>query len=562
MKMKLRGKEVLTTALITSLIAATACSSKPENSPQPSASATAVAAGAQTPDSKKVLEVSTIREGDPYLKFDAGESFDKNSVYEAYEKDVGVKITNQWIAADTNQYKEKLKIAIASNDIPDFMLVDATQLQQMIEADMIMDITSVYDKFATPETKKFMQADGGTQMKSATFGGKLMAIPSTSNPYYAQFLYVRTDWLKKLNLPEPKTMQDLMTIAEAFKTKDPGGTGRAYGIAFNKDMKEDGATGFIGFMNGYHAYMDSNADSNHWIDDGTGKLVKGYVQPQMKEALKALQDMFKKGLIDPEFAVKDTQKESELIFGNNIGLVYGAEWVPAHLATGAIKDGKQVQEWGVYPIPSVDNNPAKAQIGIGGDRYYVVSKKAKNPEAVMRLLNQWIVVDNNQTEDNKVYEFGKDRVEKKSNYWLLNPLRVGSLSNNNGEVLPKAIAAKDASMAKTKDQKSRYERAMKYVNGDTSMWWEYWISGPKGSYSLIPDMKKNNQFEQTKFYGAPTPTMVEKNAILEKKRDEVFFKIIMNQVSVDEFDKFVADWKKLGGDQITKEVNDWYAKNK
>ncbi|KQX68200.1 extracellular solute-binding protein [Paenibacillus sp. Root444D2] len=158
-----------------------------------------------------MLEVSTIREGDPYLKFDAGESFDNNSVYEAYEKDIGVKITNQWVAADANQYKEKLKIAIASNDIPDLMLVDATQLQQLIEADMIMDLTAVYDKASTPETKKFMKMDGGIQMKSATFGGKLMAIPRTSNPFYAQFLYVRTDWLKKLSLPEPKTMQDLMT---------------------------------------------------------------------------------------------------------------------------------------------------------------------------------------------------------------------------------------------------------------------------------------------------------------------------------------------------------------
>ncbi|WP_414858716.1 extracellular solute-binding protein [Paenibacillus sp. Soil724D2] len=554
--MKLRGKDVLTTALITSLIAATACSGKTENSPQPSASTTASATAAQMPESKKVLEVSTIREGDPYLKFDVGESFDNNSVYEAYEKDIGVKITNQWVAADANQYKEKLKIAIASNDIPDLMLVDATQLQQLIEADMIMDLTAVFDKAATPETKKFMKMDGGIQMKSATFGGKLMAIPRTSNPFYAQFLYVRTDWLKKLSLPEPKTMQDLMTIAEAFKSKDPGGSGRSYGLAMNKDLKEDGATGIIGFLNGYHAY------SEQWIDDGTGKLVMGYVQPQMKDALKALQDMFKKGLIDPEFAVKDVQKESELIFGNSIGLLYGAEWVPAHLATGAIKDGKQVQEWGVYPIPSADNQPAKAQIGIGADKYYVVSKKAKNPEAVIKLLNQWISVDNNQTEENKVYEYGKDRVEKKNNYWLLNPLRVGSQTNDNGEVLPKAIAGKDASLPKTKDQKNRFERAMKYVNGDTSMWWEYWISGPKGSYSLIPDMKKNNQFEQTKFFGAPTPTMVEKNAILEKKRDEVFFKIIMNQVPVDEFDKFVADWKKLGGDQITKEVNDWYAKNK
>ncbi|MFD0698049.1 extracellular solute-binding protein [Paenibacillus sp. GCM10027628] len=560
--MKLRGKGVLAAALITGLITTTACSSQTQTSPKPSASASTSEATAQSPETNKVLEVSTVREGDPYLKFDAGETFDNNSVYAAYEKDIGVKITNQWVAADTNQYKEKLKIAIASNDIPDFMLVDATQLQQLIEADMIMDLTGVYDKVATPETKKFMKMDGGSQMKSATFGGKLMAIPRSSNPYYAQFLYVRTDWLKKLNLPEPKTMQDVMTIAEAFKTKDPGGTGRAYGIAFNKDLKEDGVTGLIGFLNGYHAYLDTNGDPSHWIDDGTGKLVMGYVQPQMKEALKALQDMFKKGLIDPEFAVKDTQKESELIFGNNIGLVYGAEWVPAHLATGAIKDGKEVQEWGVYPIPSVDDKPAKAQIGIGADRYYVVSKKAKNPEAVIKLMNQWIVVDNNQTEDNKVYEYGKDRVEKKNNYWLLNPLRVGSQSNDNGEVLPKAIANKDASLPKTKDQKNRFERAMKYVNGDTSMWWEYWISGPKGSVSLVPGMKKNNQFDQTKFFGAPTPTMVEKNAILEKKRDEVFFKIIMNQVSIDEFDKFVADWKKLGGDQITKEVNEWYAKNK
>lgn len=562
MNMKLRGKGVLAAALITGLITTTACSSQTQTSPKPSASASTSEATAQSPETNKVLEVSTVREGDPYLKFDAGETFDNNSVYAAYEKDIGVKITNQWVAADTNQYKEKLKIAIASNDIPDFMLVDATQLQQLIEADMIMDLTGVYDKVATPETKKFMKMDGGSQMKSATFGGKLMAIPRSSNPYYAQFLYVRTDWLKKLNLPEPKTMQDVMTIAEAFKTKDPGGTGRAYGIAFNKDLKEDGVTGLIGFLNGYHAYLDTNGDPSHWIDDGTGKLVMGYVQPQMKEALKALQDMFKKGLIDPEFAVKDTQKESELIFGNNIGLVYGAEWVPAHLATGAIKDGKEVQEWGVYPIPSVDDKPAKAQIGIGADRYYVVSKKAKNPEAVIKLMNQWIVVDNNQTEDNKVYEYGKDRVEKKNNYWLLNPLRVGSQSNDNGEVLPKAIANKDASLPKTKDQKNRFERAMKYVNGDTSMWWEYWISGPKGSVSLVPGMKKNNQFDQTKFFGAPTPTMVEKNAILEKKRDEVFFKIIMNQVSIDEFDKFVADWKKLGGDQITKEVNEWYAKNK
>ncbi|KHF31042.1 hypothetical protein CM49_06447 [Paenibacillus sp. P1XP2] len=56
--------------------------------------------------------------------------------------------------------------------------------------------------------------------------------------------------------------------------------------------------------------------------------------------------------------------------------------------------------------------------------------------------------------------------------------------------------------------------------------------------------------------------MVEKREILNRKRDEIFLKIIMNQVPIDEFDKFVEEWKKLGGDDITKEVNEWYAKNK
>jgi putative aldouronate transport system substrate-binding protein len=62
------------------------------------------------------------------------------------------------------------------------------------------------------------------------------------------------------------------------------------------------------------------------------------------------------------------------------------------------------------------------------------------------------------------------------------------------------------------------------------------------------------------FYGAPTPTMVDRLSTLEKMEDEVFTRIIMGQ-SVDTFDKFVEDWKRLGGDQITKEINEKIAKS-
>lgn len=542
--------KTLSFAALAMSLAVTACSNNANESENK-------ADNAASGQGNGVIEVSTVSPSDQYLKFDEGENFTKNAVYDAYEKDIGVKVTNKWVA-DTSQFKEKVKITIASGDLPDFFPVNATQLKELTEADMIMDLTEVYDKYATDETKKYLTMDGGMQMKTAMFDNKLMAIPNTYNPYNYQFLYVRTDWLKKLNLPEPKTMADMMTIAEAFKTKDPGGTGKPYGLAISKNPFniETGVTGLRAFLNGYHAY------ENIWIEDGKGGLVNSDIQPQVKQALAALQDMFKKGLIDPEFAVKDAEKEAELIYSNGIGMVYGASWTPAQLVKGAVKDGKVVQEWGAFPIPTVDSNPALSQIGLGVDEYYVVSKKAKHPEGVIKLLNQWIAVDNHPTEEQKVYEFGKDRKEKGNNYWLINPLRVGKQIDNNGEVLPKAIANKDTSILESKDQKTRYERAMKYVNGDTSMWWEYLISGPNGVYSLIPPIQKNKQYLQNKFYGAPTPTMAERQEILLKKRDEVYFKIIMNQVSVDEFDKFVEEWKKLGGDAMTKEVNEWYKTKK
>ena len=69
------------------------------------------------------------------------------------------------------------------------------------------------------------------------------------------------------------------------------------------------------------------------------------------------------------------------------------------------------------------------------------------------MLNQWIVVDNHPTDEQKVYTYGKDPVEKGNNYWLLNPLRVGKQFDNNGEILPKAIENKDESILETVDQK-------------------------------------------------------------------------------------------------------------
>ncbi|MNH33226.1 hypothetical protein D3C78_778740 [compost metagenome] len=52
--------------------------------------------------------------------------------------------------------------------------------------------------------------------------------------------------------------------------------------------------------------------------------------------------------------------------------------------------------------------------------------------------------------------------------------------------------------------------------------------------------------------------MAQKGELLRKMEDETFLKIIYGQDSADAFDSFVEKWKSSGGNDITREVNEWY----
>lgn len=81
--------------------------------------------------------------------------------------------------------------------------------------------------------------------------------------------------------------------------------------------------------------------------------------------------------------------------------------------------------------------------------------------------------------------------------------------------------------------------------------------GPGGSLGVLSDYVANQKVMDNQFYGAPTQAMVDKDGTLQKMQLETFTSIIMGE-SIDKFDQFVDSWKKLGGDQMTKEVNAWY----
>lgn len=487
------------------------------------------------------------------------ETIDNNRWTQLYEDELGIKIKYKWVvkgSQTSDQYLQKINVTLASGDLPDVIPVNATQLKQLADSDQIMDMSELYEKYASPMTKEVLLQEGTSAFDAATFDGKLMAIPSLeSSIERSMYLWVRTDWLDKLGLEPPKTMADVLNISKAFTENDPDGNGAkdTYGLGITKDLW-GGAMGLEGFMAGYNAYP------NIWVEDDSGQLVFGSIQPEVKKALSVLQEMSKNGQIDQEFGIKDGGKVSEFISAGKIGMEYGEQWNsiwPLQLN----KDNDPNAQWQAFPIVSESGETPKVPLKFSTTRFFAVKKDAANPEAVIKLFNMHLEKNWGETAEFDKY-FAPPEAES---VWQLSPVTPYPVMKNVDAFRQIDEARKAGDFSKLEGEaKTIQEKIEAYESGTSegfALWgWER-IYGPEGSMGIADQYDKNNQFLQEKFVGAPTPTMVERKTTLEKMQNEVFVKIILGD-SVDTFDKFVEDWKKLGGDQITQEVNEWYQATK
>lgn len=534
------------------LVAASILSAAGCGSGSDSSGSTASSTGSSTASDTKpaIREVTAVRPIPDDLKFPEGDSLENNIWTRQYESDLGIKLKYKWMTP-VAQYEQKLNISIASGDIPDIFQVNSVQLKQLVEDDQLADLTGIYEKNASEYTKNVLNQDGNALL-SATFDGKLLAIPKMGSGLgQTNVLWVRTDWLKKLNLQEPKTMDDVIKIAQAFTENDPDGNNKkdTYGFGINKDLWGMFAS-LEGFFNGYGAYP------NTWIEDGSGNLVNGNIMPEMKTALASLKDMFNKGYIDPEFGVKDSFKVSANVGEGKIGMLYGLFW-----NMGWLSDAKKANPdmtWKPFGIVGTKEGGALAQVPFPVSTYYVVNKKAVNPEAIIEMLNLQLEKCFGETA-----EPGKYNVDQAGNPIFEYPLIYSEppMKNVDAQVkVSKALESKDTS-ALNAEEKGYYDQIQAYRGGDLSGWPTEMMYGPEGSLAVINGYATNKKVYDNRYFGPPTSTMTQKDATLSQIQLQTFTDIIMNG-DINQFEKYVTDWKSLGGDAITAEVNKWNSERK
>lgn len=501
------------------------------------------------------IEVTFVRSMQDQPKTDeTGGTVEDNVWTKLIEEELGIKVKYNWVSS-FEQYSQKINLMLVSGDLPDFFSVDATVLKQLVESDVIEPIGDVFEKYKSPETTEVYDSHGSVPFDSATFNGQIMGIPRAgASVDEALVLWVRNDWLKKLGLPEPKTMDDVLKISEAFTTQDPDGNGKddTIGLSMNKNL-----WGSIeGFFNGFHAYP------RIWIEDGSGKLVIGTIQPEVKEGLKALNNMFAAGQLDKEFGVKEASKVNEMIASGKCGLLYGKRYAPMEFVS-SVKNNPEA-EWSGYPIVSVDEQPARPQIKLNVAEYAVAKKGTEHPEAVVKILNLFVRTAIYDVDDEVVAKYvSNEEYGEVYKFCPIMGLESATKNTMQYEQISEAIQTGDSTRVTFPIAKRRYEMVKSYYDeGNLDGWAFAKVFGPDGGQSIISYYKENDLTLMDKFIVAPTQSMIDKGATLDKLEAEVFLKIILGEAPADDFDKFVEDWKNLGGNDITEEVNEWYSNAK
>ncbi|WP_245642234.1 extracellular solute-binding protein [Nonomuraea candida] len=233
----------------------------------------------------------------------------QGELHQAVEKFLGKKIRVTWVP--NADYQEKVNVTLASDNIPDVMVVDpkAPAFGKAAAAGAFWDLTE--------KIKNYPNLVGDPKiLLNSSINGKVYG-PYRVRPQLRSAVMIRKDWLEKVGLEAPKTTDDLYEIAKAFTEKDPDGNGKkdTYGLIIPKWPGVSFAA-----SSPFNAIDVWFGAPNNW-GKRDGKMVPEFDTPEFFEANRFMKKMIDEGLVNPDWNTLDTAKWNDPFVQGKGGII-------------------------------------------------------------------------------------------------------------------------------------------------------------------------------------------------------------------------------------------------
>lgn len=481
-----------------------------------------------------------------------GETYENNAYTRLLNERLNVQNQDVFEAMD-EQYTDNVTMVIAQNDLPDVMIVeDLDDLQYLVDNDMIADLTDSYNNCMSDTIKNIYGSYGRDILDVVTFGGKIMAIPETNISDGPNLIWLRKDWMDALGLSAPRTLSDVEEIIRQFKEKDPGHNGAGNTVGLVCDTSLCGGCGYSSEYTLDIIFAAYGAFPKQWIYDEDGNVVYGSVQPEAKEALAHIHELYKEGILDQDFLMRTSSNLIELIVDGQCGSFFGPWWAPNNPLMQAVEQNKDA-EWQPYLIATEKSGLTSYHTQNPSGKYIVVRKGYEYPEIACKIVS--VLFDYlryNDRDNQEIVDYYKENVDPTARPFAINVDYNNALQICYGELNHVFAGDKSADDLNVLEY-SYYEACESYLKDAENASAEDWAAyTSRITACKILNDGRTNKVES--LYFGETETMVTDWWSLENLESDTYLKIVTGESSLDEFDRFVENWYQNGGETITKEV--------
>lgn len=452
----------------------------------------------KTEDGKTVIKVAYKDEGPSNPV--AVQYYEK--LAENLKKDKDINVEFELVEVAQGDYKEKLSLLLNSGEIPDLIYFQGGD-EQIANQDLLEDLRPYIEK--SEHLKNILHPHNVSRLENYPY---LLWV----KPIDYKVPVVRKDWLNEMS-----SSQSLLADPTTENYK-----------AFFKELVESGkvkyATTVAGDISELNFIFDMAFGINKtWLNTDDGYVFKK-VSDQEKQKLSFYSELYKEGLLDPEYLTKQWDTKEDAFYNGETGVIVGTNGKVVDFYNSRVQEvNGEEAELAILP-------PAKGEYqGFGAanvtkeSRGLAISALSKNKELVFEILDYLASPEGQKFDrlgfegehynvvDNKIELTDKYYAEWYARYWEPSEVNFDTpISEKTPMLSTPAVESQELA----------------------------------GSF-----FAEDNSFNIPEEYVAQWDAM--ENLYKEYSAD-----IITGKLPLDAFDEFVEKWYKAGGEDLTKYANE------
>ena len=417
---------------------------------------------------------------------------------------------------DLNEYERLVMTRGAANDLPDLFSSSVNLGRDLGAQGLLADWRQLFPSMPTYVKDREVER----LAPIGTFDGKLYALTSRSADPFKQSVAIRQDWLDKLGLKTPTTIEEYLEVMKAFSQKDPDGNGQADTYGWSTAVDTAGQLIYFDPIFGAFGALGD------WRIDA-GKLVYVPASPERLEALKFINRMSQEGALDPDWSSQKGTDRGNKWKAGKVGM-FQEDWCAAFCKGNFDPFAKAVPTGRLVDIAPPVGPGGKSALGaysIAGPKYSVSQRAIDQGkgEAIARLM-EWL-----NTDGYYLVAFGEEGVN-----WKREGEKIVQIQDDPSKIVRAWTWANKGSEV---ELRARYDQTTDQPNGQKVVVWD-----------IEQRAQKYPKVDVTEFAALP-PAPASVAADLQRLKAEGELQFVTGQRPFSEWDAYVQSLKAAGLDQ-------------